>query len=114
MTTESYNIYDILAEVRDKPAMHLGLKSISHLKLFLDGYSHAMDKLGYKEVSQPRFGHQESHQWFEQKLSLSVATRNWDWMTLAVCNGDEAKAFDRFYELLDEYRCEFALRETSP
>ncbi len=104
METKSYSIYNILEEVREKPAAYLGVKSISRLALFLDGYSHAMRELGYKEISQPRFGHQESHQWFEQKLFLSAATRNWDWMTLTVCGGDEAKAFDRFYELLDEYR----------
>ena len=123
MPKETYNSYDLLDKMREKPAMYLGLKSLTRLEAFLNGYRYAAGyERGVKDIAHPAFN--DFHDWTAARLGYESSTAGWcniiladtlgwspkhhKWAKLmqSVKPADEAAALDRFYELLDEYRRE--------
>jgi hypothetical protein len=48
------NFYELLQKVKQRPALYLGKRSLSHLQVFLDGYTFARRELGIEVTEQER------------------------------------------------------------
>lgn len=95
------DFYELLDYIRQRPAMYLSEKSITLLYGFLAGYN--FDKwIETVKNTNPPFG--EFNNWVAMKLGFYESTSGWRRMLLKVENGDEEKAFDRFFVLLDEFK----------
>ncbi len=89
-------IYDLLMDIRKRPGVYLGQKSLTLLHSFLGGYIVRLAEEGYTDVYlrgfqnyiSNRFNIQSAHSWAH---------------IIRFYSASEAEAFDRFYELLDEY-----------
>jgi hypothetical protein len=97
------NFYDFLQNIRKRPAMYLGQRSITRLHIFLCGYRFARSELGISQTEQEReFG--EFQSWLEQKFNVET-TQSWANIILSRTK-NESQALDNFFELLDEFlRC---------
>ena len=92
-------IYNLLMDIRKRPGVYLGQKSLTLLHSFLGGYIVRLAEEGYTDVDlndfqnyiANRFNIQSAHSWAH---------------IIRFYSGSEAEAFDRFYELLDEYLSE--------
>jgi len=124
MSEETYNIYNLLDKMRERPALYLGKKSLICLDAYAEGYRWALLDRGIKDVSEPAFFSIEFHDWVAAKLGYNYSQMGWcnailsaalggspkskkPWERLqvrAVKPVEDAAAFDRFYELLDEWR----------
>ena len=92
-------IYDLLMDIRKRPGVYLGQKSLTLLHSFLGGYIIRLAEEGYTDVDLSdfqnyianRFNIQSAHSWAH---------------IIRFYSASETEAFDRFYELLDEYLSE--------
>src|SRR4051794_2216498 len=94
------HILEILKEVRRRPAMYLGIPSLSRLASFLRGYHCACQKLD-PENADPLFRHLcvwILHRYRSRELS-------WEESILQE-SSDERDALERFWQLVDEYCAE--------
>jgi hypothetical protein len=88
--------------------MYIGRASLTPLHFFLEGYSFALSEHGIRQPNEvPPF--KGFHDWTARKLGYRESTAGWCNMILQHVGGDETVAFERFFELLDEFRT-----ETSP
>jgi hypothetical protein len=99
-----HSMRDRLREVRERPGLWLGTKTLTGLKCLLIGYDIACHKHGIAESDQlsddvPWQGFSEWLQVCSDKVDWSV---DWHWL-LVEHSQSEAEAFDRFFELLAEY-----------
>ena len=90
---------DVLQEIRERPAMILGKQSLTALAHFLDGYFVARRDLGIEPAHLVPL---DFHDWVAYRLHFVESTSGFARMILNEIS-DEAKALDRFFELLDEY-----------
>ncbi len=82
--------------------MYLGTRSITRLYMYEAGYSGALYDHG---ILKPTNDIEPSiHYWVRARLGLDRSSIGWLGSILEVCDNDEGRAFERFYELLDEYR----------
>lgn len=97
MTSEE--LYELLKNIKKRPAMYIGTKSIMNLKVFLDGVFYAAAYLDEQDES-PRFlqGFQE---WIQIQYDIS-SSHHWS-SILNFFSADEAEAFDLFYKRLDDF-----------
>lgn len=122
MPEETYNIYDLLNAMRERPALYIGRNSIALLDIYLSGYSEAMHERGVKDISQPPFTGFTA--WNEKRLGRGNGPMGWSWLIARETLGksptkrrrskgwpseslktaNDAAALARFYELLDKYR----------
>lgn len=90
----------ILDEIRERPGMYLGLKSLSALQFFLLGYELGKFRSEHRWPSEVP---QHFCDWVAYRLHLRS---NWNgfWHRAILSRvRDESLAFDRFYELRDEF-----------
>jgi len=99
---QPYSIYDLLAKIRARPAMYLGECSLIRLRAFVDGYSFMANELGIEPRDQPNFS--GFHDWVAAKFGWRESTAGWCNIILQECGGDDRKALESFFELIDEYR----------
>lgn len=88
---------ELLDKIRKTPGLFLGNKSISRLGSFIDGFYCGLDDSGM-------FDHKEWSE-FQNFVNMKYGnkkTMRWDFFLLSA-EGDESKAFDRFFILLDEF-----------
>jgi hypothetical protein len=97
------SVFDFLFSLRKKPALYFGDKSLTRLNVYLAGYQHGLGRLG-KTLKQGDQFH-GFHDWVAAKLGFTSSTSGWCNMILSKST-DEKAAFDRFFELLEEYRQE--------
>jgi hypothetical protein len=103
--TSSRKIYEVLEVMRLKPYLWLTSKSIVSLQNFLNGYM----MLGFADYiyhdGEPNFD--DFKYWVlnrdERQLGVGNPYSN---VLLQECNGDEERAFDKFFECLDEFKKE--------
>jgi hypothetical protein len=94
------NILDVLDHMRERPAMYFG-RSLRPVEIFCDGYYAALSGHHVREdapvIGTFHFGEwlYRRHQWPHSCGWAAAIQRN--------CASDE-EAFDRFFQLLDEYR----------
>ncbi|AFY58349.1 hypothetical protein Riv7116_5988 [Rivularia sp. PCC 7116] len=89
------DIYEILDDLRQRPSMYLGSKkSLTALVAFVSGLRFAQ-----MDEGNPPFSDFSS--WIARKVEGMSSTMSWLWM---IEEWGNEKAFDKFFELLDEYR----------
>ena len=95
--------YALIDKIRPRPAMYLGENSVSILNAFLGGYLTAAFEAGISLVDEnPPF--EEFHDWVAMRLGYYESTSGWSKMLLAAEGGNEAKALERFFVYLDEFK----------
>src|SRR4051794_31062962 len=96
------DIVNLLKEIKMRPGIYIGRASITRLASFLDGYYYGVGET--TPLSDPLFsGFQD---WVKNRYHLNTS-HNWSSIILFF-ECDEALAFKKFFELLDEYRAESA------
>ena len=103
----SRKIYEVLDFVKRRPELWLTSKSITGLQNFINGFM----KLGAADdiyhPSEPTID--EFNYWILQKdEGLSGIQNLYSRVLLKECNGDELRAFDKFFDYLDEFKKEHA------
>lgn len=96
------NIYGLLEIIRQRPGIYLGQRSLTALKGFIDGYSFAIVEnniLVEEEI--PPF--RQFHDWVARYYKWYESTAGWKNIILKEV-GDEAKACDVFFELLELFK----------
>jgi hypothetical protein len=106
-------VYEMLGSIQKKPTIFLTSKSITALQDFLNGYMTL--GIGNEDLSNagdpdfPNFKY-----WFlhttKQYGELGFPYKR---VLLEECKGDEVKAFDRFFEYLEAYKQEEALKQNN-
>jgi hypothetical protein len=94
------SVFDLFARVRNKPALFVGEKSLIRIRAFVDGY--IVGAAECKRLPQGLDTFHDFHDWIAKKFNFTAPTSGWCNMILDRTESD-AQAFDRFYELLDEF-----------
>ncbi len=92
-------VYNLLMDIKKRPGVYLGQKSLTLLNAFLGGYIFRLREEGCSDASltdfqdyiRDRFNIQSAHGWAHIIRFYSTS---------------EAEAFDRFYELLNDFLAE--------
>lgn len=90
-------IRQLLEDIRARPGIYLGEKSVTRLGAFIDGYLYGKTQKGMF-ASKILTGYQQ----FVRDRYKVVESRRWDRILLS-SEGSENLAFDRSFVLLDEY-----------
>jgi len=90
----------MLADIRQRPALYIGTKTLTGLYHFLGGYRFARIKhsITDDELSLPN----DFQDWVAYRLHFKEATYDWHSLILSR-TPNESIAFDRFFTLLDEH-----------
>ncbi len=103
-TTMGFNAiflqYELLQKVKQRPALYLGKRSLSHLQVFLDAYTFALREVGIEVTEQER-EFEEFQEWIEQRFH-QPDTQSWSRIILFYSE-DESDALNRFFELFQEF-----------
>ena len=99
---EAFNVYDTIALIRTRPGMYLGDHSLVRLRAFLDGCFYMAERFDLGRGDGPDFG--GLHDWVAKKYGWFESTAGWCDIILQECSGDESKALDQFFNLVEEYR----------
>lgn len=97
-------VYKLLMDIRKRPGVYLGQKSLTLLSFTLSGYLLRMEHEGISDMHD-----MSGFQVFVEKR-YGISDHNWADIILFY-SADEAQAFDRFYELLDEFLSENGVPE---
>ena len=92
--------YELIAKIKKRPALYLGNASISHLQVFLDGYTFARRELKVP-ISNEEADFEDFQEWIEGKFNLPD-TQSWAKIILFY-SADERDALERFFQLFDEF-----------
>jgi|SRR4051794_6105180 hypothetical protein len=93
------SLSETLDLVFNKPALYIGVKSVTRLRAFMDGYRLAT------ETSEPTNDHElyrGFHQWVAKRFRITTS-HGWDSIILFM-SSDERDAFDLAKELWYEYK----------
>lgn len=93
-------LYDLLAKIKQRPSLYLGKRSLSHLHVFLDGYSFACRQIGIPVTEQEK-DFAEFQEWIEHRFNQEN-TQSWSRIILFYTE-DEADALNRFFELFEDF-----------
>ncbi|MBD2679885.1 MULTISPECIES: hypothetical protein [Nostoc] len=94
------DLYDLICNIRKRPAMYLGRTSISNLRTFLAGYCFARRQMGIPQTKQEQ-KFSEFQTWIQQKFNLT-SNQTWDQIILFFSQ-DEHTALEQFFKLFDEF-----------
>lgn len=97
---------ELVAGIRKRPEMYLGIKSIQCLRSYLLGYMHAMSESGKNNFSKDYVKFRE---WIAKKFRVTTA-HGWVEIIIYHYSLSEIEAFDDFFILFDE----FVKGDTSP
>ncbi|MGL5061222.1 MAG: hypothetical protein ACRC62_14715 [Microcoleus sp.] len=98
------DLYELLGKIRQRASLYLGKKSLSHLHVFLDGYTFARRQLGIPLTEQEK-QFEDFQEWIENRFN-QADTQSWSRIILFYSE-DEADALNRFFELFEEFKnCE--------
>jgi len=97
-----FDVYETIAQIRPRPALYIGFHSLVLLRAFLDGCFHMAGEHGIERCERPDFS--GLHDWVAERFGWSESTAGWCNIIVQECGGDEARALDRFFELVEEYR----------
>jgi hypothetical protein len=101
---KSNSIFELIDSeyFRKRPAMYLGEKSISRLKLYMDGYQMCEYINDIKSDTEPPFW--LFYEWIVRYYKHNGSYYNWDGVILLNYENDEEKSVDIFFERFDEFR----------
>jgi hypothetical protein len=98
------DLYDLLGKIQQRSSLYLGTRSLSHLHVFLDGYTFARRQLGIPLTEQEK-KFEEFQEWIETRFHQE-STQSWSRIILFYSE-DEADALKRFFHLFEEFlNCE--------
>jgi len=96
------NIYEVLSEIRRKPGFYIVDPELTRLDSFMAGYSCGLAQCGMTfPLEEPDF--HRFYDWVAHRLGYSESTSGWYKMIRGRC-ASEREAYDKFFELLDEFR----------
>ena len=99
---EACKIYELLDLIKRRPDLLLTSKSISSLLNYINGYL----AIPYRNNMYHQ-GEQDIEQfwnWIHNKVKPGSERCTMYSILLIECNGDEEKAFDKFFDYLDEFK----------
>jgi hypothetical protein len=99
---QQYSIYDLLTEIRARPAIYLGEWSLIRLRAFIDGYRFMAQEQGMEPGDQPDFD--GFLDWVATRFGWRESTAGWCNIILRESGDDDRTALESFFELIDEYR----------
>lgn len=94
------DIYEIIDEIKKRPEMFTGDRTLKSFCLYLSGIEFGLQSCGIDS----RLGY-DFHVWVrEAKLGMDTSTVGYYGSLIEFHGGDEEKAMDHFFQLIDEYR----------
>jgi hypothetical protein len=100
--SQRFDVYDTIALIRPRPAKYIGACSLFRLYMFLEGCFHTARLYGIERSEQPDFS--RFHDWVARRFGWQESTAGWYTIILKESGGDEDKALNHFFELIDVYR----------
>jgi hypothetical protein len=94
------DLYDLLGKIKKRSSLYLGKQSLSHLHVFLDGYSFALRQIGIP-VTEEEKKFEEFQEWIETRFN-QASTQSWSRIILFYSE-DESDALKRFFDLFEEF-----------
>lgn len=94
------DLYDLISNIKKRPAMYLGEPSVTHLGVFLSGYNFARRQLGIPQTEQEQ-QFSVFQEWIQRKFKVS-SSQSWDKILLFFAQ-DETSALEQFFALFDEF-----------
>jgi len=94
------DLYDLIRNIRKRPAMYLGQPTLSNLRTFLAGYTFARRQQGIPATAQEQT-FAEFPLWLQKEFSTSDP-KYWDQVVLAICPNDQ-EPFDLFFQLFEQF-----------
>ena len=94
------DLYDLLGKIKQRPSLYLGKRSLSHLHVFLDGYTFSRRQIGIPITEQEK-DFEEFQEWIEHRFN-QADTQSWSRIILFYSE-DEADALKRFFELFEDF-----------
>ncbi|WP_341739296.1 hypothetical protein [Microcoleus sp. CAWBG640] len=94
------DLYDLLGKIKQRSSLYLGNRSLSHLHVFLDGYTFARRQLGIP-VTEQETKFEEFQEWIENRFN-QADTQSWSRIILFYSE-DESDALKRFFDLFEEF-----------
>ncbi|MEL6399689.1 MAG: hypothetical protein AAFR26_11460 [Cyanobacteria bacterium J06626_4] len=95
-------VFNLLDRIQKSPGMYLGYPSVNALFMVLNGYEIARSELGTELTAEEERFYEEFQPWLQQKLGVKSVT-SWAKLIMLSCH-DEKTGFEKFFELLDEFR----------
>lgn len=91
-------IYEILEQMKKRPAMYLGKKSIILLEAFINGYLDREKEIDNNYI--PSFSYFANYvkEYYDNQISNSWAK------IILFYSADDEEAFDIFYNILDDFK----------
>jgi phosphoribosylanthranilate isomerase len=100
------SLFDLLKVFHPRLAMYIGEKSLTLLSAYLSGFQSALD-YGNGSFNTNCFYSGEFDKWIGKKLGYGFPnTLGWSTHILRIVDGDEEKAVDLFFALLEEFKME--------
>jgi hypothetical protein len=94
------DLYDLLEKIKQRSSLYLGKRSLSHLHVFIDGYTFARRQLGIP-VTEQETKFEEFQEWMENRFN-QADTQSWSRIILFYAE-DESDALNRFFDLFEEF-----------
>ena len=93
-------IFDAINEVKRRPEMYMGKKSLTAMQIFLEGYSYAARQAGEWErlISENGIPYRYINDYAWNKYETSIISHH----LLEIADRNEEHALKLFYELIDE------------
>lgn len=99
--------YELLTEIKPRPALWFGVATIGRLEAFLQGFRYAHNYVG-PAFEMPPF--ELLHDWTAIRFNQVYSTAGWCNMLIKECQGDEVAALELFFTLLEEFKQVHAVR----
>ncbi len=96
-----FDVYELIALIRPRPAMYIGDHSLACLRSFLDGCFFLAEEYGIEISEHPSFG--GFCDWVAEHFGWYESTAGWCNIIVEECGADQSKALDRFFEVIEEY-----------
>jgi hypothetical protein len=91
-------LYDLLLKINKRPKMYLKRTSLKYLRVFLNGYVACINHIDSESHFEFYPGFQE---FIQEKYNVSIP-KHWTSIIEFYCFA-EGEAFNRFFELLEEF-----------
>jgi hypothetical protein len=102
------DVFNLLDDIRARPTMYLPAKSITSLRKFVSDFLECATKLEHAfELRANQFRRFDAY--VVDRLGDGRTTELPDRLILATVDDDEQAAFDRYFELLDDFRMDFLI-----
>jgi len=100
----------LINDIRKKPVLYIGQKSISNLYMFLNGYRHACYEHGLSSSEDEKI-FRDFQEWTQQYFSIKISQ---SWSNIILFHSpNEDYAFDQFFELFNQFINETQAKQES-